>query len=141
LRFGSDAAISSKPRVTVRIPGSQRFTSAQTDAIRELVNDIDANGFEAKFPIVKTANLAQAVLDCVELYFVYKAGQRIDKGVDHAVEKLIDITTSWAKRQFTTRFSRTRGDEPRKTQIRIIYGPDGKPLKMFEVEVFEDDDS
>jgi hypothetical protein len=81
------------------VPGSQNFTPAQWDAIRELLDDIDAMGFEAEFPRRITASVTLATLGAVGIYILgysRRGGKRLlDKRSDH----LVDAGYLWAKRQ------------------------------------------
>lgn len=127
-----------KPRVDVRIPGNQNFTRTQREALQELRDEIDARGFETKFPIVRTSSVTLQTLETVGIYiasgyYPARAGKRL---LDKLSDDLVDAGYSWAKRIFT----HERGDEPHKTEV-TIYGPDKKPLKRIEVENLEDDDS
>lgn len=122
-----------KLAVQVRIPGSQKFTSEQTDAIRDLLSDLESGGYAAKFPRVVTASATVATLSVVGLYIANKVG---DKALGVSVDKLLDIGIAWAKRQFK-KHPRGKCAKPRTTKV-VIFGPDRKPLK--EVAVAEKDD-
>jgi hypothetical protein len=84
--------------VEVRIPGSQKFTPEQTEAIRDLLADIDAGGYDAKFPRVITASATVGTLAIVTLTVV---GNRLaDKVPDKIIDKLLDIGINWAGKLF-----------------------------------------
>src|ERR1700739_5001478 len=130
---------SPEPRLTVqvRIPGSQKFTPEQQDAIRDLLSDLEDGGYDATYPRVITASATLATLGLVGLYIAEKVG---DKALGLSVDKLLDIGVAWAKRQFK-KHPRQRGDDKQRTTRVIIYGPNRKPLKEIKVVEDIDDDN
>lgn len=119
--------------VQIRIPGSQRFTQEQQDAIQSLLSDLEDGGYDAEYSQIITKSFTLATLSTVGLYIANKLG---DKTLGISVDKLLDIGIDWAKRQFRKHPRDSGDDEPRTTRV-IIYGPDQNPLK--EVEVVEDE--
>jgi hypothetical protein len=135
-----------KPAVKVRIPGPQNFTPEQREAIHELLSDLRAEGYEATWPIRRTASTAQAILDVIGIYMAARGSKRaIDRVTDDTVDYVVDTAEDllrkgidWAKRQFK-RNPRQDDDEPPRTTTVVIYGPDGQPLKS--IKVVEDDEA
>lgn len=139
------AADNSKVEVKIRIPGPQNFTPEQRDAVRELIDELKADGYDTSWPIRRTASIGQAILDGIGIYMVTRGSLRVinrvtDDTADYLVdtaESLLGMAVDWAKEQFR-RNPREEGEPPRTTTV-TIFGPDDQPLK--QVEVTEDDDS
>lgn len=134
-----------KPSVQVRVPGSQKFTPEQTEAIAELLSDLREDGYDATYPRIITASATLATLEVVGIYIAARGSKRIiDKVTDDSADWLVDTAEellakgiAWARKIFAKNPRQDHDEPPRTTRV-IIFGPDKRPLKS--VEVVEDDE-
>jgi hypothetical protein len=123
-----------KPRITIKVSGSQKLDEASQQALNDLGQQITRAGYDVDIPIRKTASATKETLENVAIFI---AGGVSSTVLSAATKDIYDKSKTWAMQILGKRKDKNDADD--ETPYIVIFGPDGKPSERIKAsEVYRE---
>jgi hypothetical protein len=115
--------------VTIRIPGTEILNPNRLESLGELIEELRDNDLDGQITYRPPTGLGVTLQEVITLIIGGEVAKDVGKAaLNTIVSRVENGALDWLKKKFRRSAEETKTE--RKKRV-VIYGPDGKPLKII----------